>query len=53
MGLIAPGYMPDTYYADRYWSADYWPEYGAPTGDAFVRGNPTFKDPLGSNIGYK
>jgi hypothetical protein len=29
MGLLTPGYFPDTYWAEDYWTDDYWPDYGA------------------------
>ena len=52
MGLIEPGYMPGTYYADRYFMADYWPEHGEDE-TVFVRGSASYSDPLVSDVEFK
>lgn len=46
MGIMHPGYFPDTYFPDRYWIDDYWADYGAPP---FISGAPSISDPLPSS----
>lgn len=44
MGIMHPGYFPDTYFPDKYWIDDYWADYGP----IFLRGITTISDILGS-----
>lgn len=48
MGLIRPGYLPNTYFPDRYWVEDYWVEFGVKS----FRGESSISEPITSDITY-